>query len=484
KVSFPSGANRTFTYDAKGLLLSFQDHVPVAGKPAVDTIWLRNGTTDEFLSKRDNGKVYERSKVVPTKNGDVEYTGKDGKSHLSEALDLDRVSRGEFVMTGESVIEARDNLKTALSKSKLDEKRFLKWLTEFETKAAANKISPEAVAKTMDNLSEILTSTAKSPHYDQAQRETIVDTAMHNLARPLEIDQGSHPTCNVTSVEVYAAVRHPDEYSRLLKEVTLIGKWKAFKGETVTPPAEALKPGKDEKGYNLDKPDSGTRNMASQVVQMTLINGMYEAGKMNTKTVDKSAYRYVLGPNRTRTEVMNGQTVMIDVGEDLLVDGNKTALKDKNGHEIEGPEMVQDNVLESAVMFFGSEPPYIKCAGYADLPTGREYFNDLPDKQTLLKWKADGKLPILTPTMGGAHSQTIHDVWEDPNTGEVWVLLDNQHGEPEVKGTSRKSGEGDGDGWIKLATLHNTLKMPLQGQGFGAPVMPEIHKYSHPSKKD
>lgn len=48
-------------------------------------------------------------------------------------------------------------------------------------------------------------------------------------------------------------------------------------------------------------------------------------------------------------------------------------------------------------------------------------------------------MPILTPTMGGAHSQTIHDVWEDPKSGQLWVLLDNQHGEPEVKGSKRKS---------------------------------------------
>ncbi len=481
KVSFPSGAQRTFSYDAKGRLTSFQDHVPVSGKPAQDTTWSRNGDTEDFQSKRDNGKTYQRTQVAPTKNGDIQYVGKDGNAHVSEALDLDRVSRGEFVMTGESVSEARDNLKTALAKTKLDEKRFLKWVQEFETKAATNKLSQEAVAKTLDNLSEILSSSVKSANYDQTQRETIVDTAMHNLARPLEIDQGSHPTCNVTSVEVYAAVRHPEEYSRLLKEVVLTGKWKTFAGETVTPPAEALKPGKDEKAYSLAKVDSGMRNLASQVVQMTLINGAYETGKMDTKTADKKAHRYIMGPNRTRTEVMNGQTVMIDVGEDLLVDGNKTPLLDKNGREIEGPEMVQDNVLASAVLFFGYEPPYIKCAGYADLPTGREYFNELPDKAKLLKWKADGKMPILTPTMGGAHSQTIHDVWEDTKTGELWVLLDNQHGEPEVNGSSRSSGEGDGDGWIKLSTLHDTLKMGLQGSTYGKPVMPVIQKYSHPS---
>ena len=42
-------------------------------------------------------------------------------------------------------------------------------------------------------------------------------------------------------------------------------------------------------------------------------------------------------------------------------------------------------------------------------------------------------------------------------------------------------GEGDGDGWIKLETLHKTLRMSGEGRGYGLPVMPQINKYDHPS---
>ncbi|MCA9802311.1 MAG: hypothetical protein KC777_10005, partial [Cyanobacteria bacterium HKST-UBA02] len=483
---FASGARRDFTYDATGLE-SFRDYAPrddAAGD--YKTEWVRDGNGRDFVSARDNGKQYKRRDVTVDARGDIDYLGSDNKRHLSKADDLDRIASGEFIMTAESITEARDRLTTTATQAGIDMKRFGGWMKEFEERSVKEKLDPEQVVKTMDNLSDIL-QTNKSPHFDEQQRKTIVETAMHNIARPLEIDQGSHPTCNVTSTEVYAAVKHPDQYARLLKEVTATGSWTGTDGKTATPPAAALKPGKDESSYDLDTPDSGKRNLASQVVQMTLINAMYETGKMNDTDaqgnikVDRSDIRYILGPNRTQTMVQNGQRITIDQGEDQLVE-NGAQVKGKNGQPVDGPEMIQDKVIESCKMFFGEVPPHIENSGYSDHTGRREYFNDLPDKQRLLDMKAKGELPILTPTMGGMHAQTIHDVWEDPKTGQLWVLLDNQHGEPEVKGSERRSGEGDGDGWITLETLHKTLKMPGQGSGYGQPVMPQIKKYDHPSK--
>jgi len=483
---FAGGARRDFTYDARGLK-SFRDYAPrddAAGDYQTD--WVRDGNGKDFISTRDNGKQYTRRDVSVDASGDIDYLGSDNKRHISKADDLDRIASGEFIMTAESITEARDRLTTSATQAGIDMKRFGGWMREFEERSVKEKLDPEKVVRAMDNLSDIL-QTNNSPHFDEQQRKTIVETGMHNLARPLEIDQGSHPTCNVTSTEVYAAVKHPDQYARLLKEVTATGSWTGTDGKTATPPAAALKPGKDESSYDLDKPDSGKRNLASQVVQMTLINAMYETGKMNDTDaqgnvkVDRSDIRYILGPNRTQTMIQNGQRITIDQGEDQLVQ-NGTQVKGKNGQPVDGPEMIQDKVIESCKMFFDEVSPHIENSGYSDHTGRREYFNDLPDKQRLLDMKAKGELPILTPTMGGMHAQTIHDVWEDPKTGQLWVLLDNQHGEPEVKGSERRSGEGDGDGWITLDTLHRTLKMPGQGSGFGQPVMPQIKKYDHPSK--
>ncbi len=502
-VTFPSGATRTFDYDKEGLK-SIKDHIPTK-EGTHDIEWTRDG--DKFVSKREGGKTYTRDKVSVTDDADVNYVGTDKKPHTAKVRDIDRIASGEFVMGSESLLEARDKLNDAVKNSGLDQDRFNKWLKEFEANAGKNKLPPEKVVRTMNNLADILLAKDKSPHFDAKQKETLVDTAMHNLARPLEIDQGSHPTCNVTSVEVWAAVKHPDQYTRLLKEVALSGKWTTSEGKKFEPTTNykgtdpsgteqvynSIKPGKDELKYDLNKPDSGDRNLASQVLQMTLINAMYEHGHMN-KVDDKTGkvkedntnVRYVMGPNRTKTEFQPGgiQTIT-DMGEDLLMRDGKPVLNAKGQPTEGGPGMVQDHVLKSGELLTGEEPPHIKCTGYYDDPqTGqRKYTNDLIDKERLLDMKKKGEIPILTPTMGGAHSQTIHDVWEDPKSGQVWVLLDNQHGEPEVKGAERKSGEGDGDGWITLDVLHKTLKMGGQGADCGKPVMPTVHKYSHPSER-
>lgn len=484
EIHFTSGAKRSLQYDDKGLK-SFRDELATKTDKQ-DILWTRKGDGTTFESRRADGKTYERQSVVPKDNGDLSYKGLDGQNHVSVARDLDRMARGELILSAESLLEARNKLQDVLATTSLDQKRFLSWLKEFEARATGNKLPQEKIVKTMENLAALLSQSKDGPVFNKTEREIMADTAMHNLARPLEIDQGSHPTCNVTSIEVYAAVKHPDQYTRLLREVANNGKWTTAKGETVTPPVKALTAGKDEKSYDLTKPDSNLRNRASQVVQMTLINGMYETGRMDKIvdkkiTEDRTGWRYVLGPNREKVEILNGSQVTTDLGEDLLIGKDNKPIKDKNGNDVSEPSMVQDNVIASGEMMFGETAPYIKCSGYADIPgQERKYFNYLPDSKEMLKFKEDGRLPILTPTMGGMHAQTIHDVWQDPKSGKVWVLLDNQHGEPEVKGKGRNSGEGDGDGWIELDTLHKTLKMRGQGTEFGKPVMPTITKNQHP----
>jgi hypothetical protein len=500
-VSFPSGATRRFSYDDQGLS-KFVDHIPTKDGAKHDLTWERD-KDGSFVSKRENGKVFRREQVSVTDDADIKYLGTDKTPHEAKVRDIDRIARGEFVLSSESIVEARDRLVDAVKSSGIKPDRFNKWIKEFEENAVTDNVAPEKVVKAMNNLSDILLTKEKSPDFTGEQLESIVETGMHNITKYLEIDQGSHPTCNVTSVEVVAARKHPDEYTRLLKEVALKGHWITSEGKKATPPTgykgtdpdgkqqvyNSIKPGKDEKNYDVGKPDSGERNIASQIVQMTLINAMYEHGHMNKvddkgKVLDdRSASRYVMGPNRELVEITPGGKTITDLGEDLLMRDGKPVLGADGKPTKGGPDFVQEHVVQACQLLFAEKPAYIKASGFWDDNTGkRNYMNDLPDKQRMLDWKKDGKLPILTPTMGGAHAQTIHDVWEDKSSGKLWVLLDNQHGEPEVKGKGRNSGEGDGDGWITLDDLHATIKQSAQGAGFGKPVMPTVHKYSHPSK--
>lgn len=341
---------------------------------------------------------------------------------------------------------ARDLFLEAAKKAGLKESRVKEYLKSLDARASKYGVKQDQIDAALNNLRAILEdSGAKSP-FDEAQRKNLVETALHNIAVPTEIDQGYHPTCNITTVEVYVASKHPDKYTDLVKQVALQGKYMTAEGKEVTPPKKAIKPGRDEKAYDLDKPSNDKRNHSSQVFQMTVVNAMYELGKVERNGQKLTDHRYIMGPVRTKP-IPNG---WIDLGEDLMVDGNGNAVIDSNGEEKTDPGFtVQDNINASKLVI-GYDMPYIdgprqEIHTYPDGTVVRMPWKyDLPTKDRLLKAKKDGKLPMGVPTLGGAHVQTIHDVVVDKN-GTCWVLIDNQHGD-------------SGDGWVTLDDLHRAQK--------------------------
>jgi YD repeat-containing protein len=431
RVEFESGSSRKFEY-AADKLKSITDTIKQKDK-LTERIWTRDGTSNNFVSEF-NGKKYTRQvNENPSPNGDYKYVGKDKRQRVDQSKDLERRARGESLFTSESLQEAKDNLLDACMTKGIKTDRIEKYLLDFEKNATKWATKPEKLAKALDNLTQILASPEKSKHYTESQRKVIFETALHNLGRPMEIDQGYHPTCNVTTVEVYSAVRHPDEYARLCKEITLKGNYKTSDGKTVTPPKNALMPGEDERAYDLDKPNVNKRNFASQIVQMTLINGAYELGHVVKQGRVLTDTRYVM-------EKISWQNIgggrMRKVGEDRLAD--------KHGNprgSDSGPDFTQTEVLAASKLMLGYEMPYIKGP---TSPDGHNWTFDLPTRDRLLKAKENGRLPLGVPTIGGQHVQTIHDVTVD-KSGTLWVLLDNQHGEAK-------------DGWITLADLHRTQR--------------------------
>lgn len=356
---------------------------------------------------------------------------------------------------------ARQRLVDAAHARGLDTARIKGFLTKLDATSARYGTSEKQLIDAVDGLTEILASTTRSPLYTGKQLEMAFEAALHNISCPMEIDQGYHPTCNVTTVEVFAAARHPDKYVALVKEIVLTGAFTAKDGRVARPPKNALLPGDDENSYDITQPNSDKRNLASQIVQMTLINSAYELGHvLKQKAVRKADgttenvmapvtdRRYVLGKRRKKP-YGNG---FIDLGEDMLVDLNGKGIINQHTKELEdGPAFTQDEVVAASKMWLGYEMPYIATPYMTtthDPRTGKTtqspWVYDLPDGARLLKAKADGKFPLGVPTIGGAHVQTIHDVVVDKR-GNTWVLLDNQHG------TER-------DGWVVLSDLHSTQK--------------------------
>lgn len=344
-----------------------------------------------------------------------------------------------------NVDKARSEFQSAAQSAKLDYPRLTTRMTEFEARATANSVSEKQIADTYLVLAVLLNSTGDGPYFDAAARERLVELVMHNLARPTKIDQGAHPTCNVTTLEVYLAARHPDVYADLVKQVVLTGEYMTAKKEVLHPPKAAIMPGEDEKNFDMDKPASNKRNHASQIIQMTLINGVYESGRYhstdrNGKKIDCTGWRYVMGkPVKKTFPVPGGWAYVVD--EDRLIDANGNQIRDPNGDLSTSPILIGDDVLSASDMVLGYKMPYLNSPY---MIPGKPWVFDLPTKDRLLKYKADGKLPLGVPTMHGNHVQTIHDVFVATD-GTVWILIDNQH------------GEGN-DGWITLVELHSTMK--------------------------
>lgn len=463
KVEFPSGSSRSFTYEGEKLQ-QIKDELALPGKTQVKT-WTREGNSDDFALEGAANKRVRTITDPPTANGDYSYKTQDGKSRQDTVRNLERVATGEISLSSDNLQEAKQDLLAAAKQRGLSEKRMGEYVDQIEKRITGGSITEAQVSKSLDNLTQILEFSGTSPNYDRDQLNTLAETALHNIANPMEIDQGAHPTCNVTTVEVYSASRHPDEYTRLAKEIGLTGQWKTAAGDIIKPPANALKPGDDEKVYSLDKPNSEKRNLASQVVQMTVINGLYESGNMdrmeNGKVVEsRKDWRYVMVPSQkvTGTEVSNGMQVTVTrtIGEDRLVNGKGQPI----GKEDAGPSLTVDDNRTASEMMLGYKMPYIDGPHKIE---NNPWVYDLPDEARLLKAKADGHLPMGVPTMGGMHVQTIHDVQKGKD-GRLILLLDNQHGEQK-------------DGWVTLPDLHKTIKESKE-------LTPTIDRFGRPAQKE
>jgi hypothetical protein len=344
-----------------------------------------------------------------------------------------------------AVTKARAEFETAAKTNGLNLTRLTERIKEFEARATKNGVSLKQVAATYSSLTELLNSAKNGPYFDAATRQKLAELVMHNVARPTKIDQGAHPTCNVTTLEVYTAARHPDVYADLVKQVALTGEYVNAKKETLHPPKAALMPGDDEKNFDMDKPASNKRNHASQIIQMTFINGVYETGRYHStnfqgKKIDCTGYRYVMGPPVKTWFTLPDGNRAYTTDEDKLIDAKGNQLRDGSGQLSTSPIFIGDDVLAASEMVLGYKMPYLNSPYKVE---NQPWVFDLPTKERLLKYKQDGQFPLGVPTMHGNHVQTIHDAVE--KNGAFWILIDNQHGEKE-------------DGWITLSELHKTMQ--------------------------
>ncbi len=301
---------------------------------------------------------------------------------------------------------AREGLSEIAREKGMNVTRLNEFMDRFQQRCeearAAGLQSPshEQITKTYSTLSEMLKGPAQAGGMSDRERAELVHTTMFNLANPRKIDQGLN-LCNVTTSEEFTASRYPENYARLMKEVSLTGKFTTTSGKEITLPPGSIQ--KDEEQNRFTTENLGNnrwRNWSSKIFQETGINSVVP----------------FLQPNANYPAWGKPH---IEGKSDMSLPQIQTACEEINGKQM----------------------PYF--------PVG-----DAPTAAELIKLKEEGNFPAGVHTIhvrdrqgvvSGLHVQTIQDV--RVRGGQFQVLLDNQRG-----------GTND-QGWVSLKELHKIQQL-------------------------
>lgn len=141
---------------------------------------------------------------------------------------------------------------------------FTSHMSDFEARAIRQGISEREVIETYKEIQRILQSpeAAKLCSTVKLAREVL-----RNASEPTSIDQGQHPTCNVTSYECRLYARSPLLAARLVADVATGAGFQCEDGTLIKP--KSIQPDDEAR---KDVVPNHQRNYASQLFQLTAIN--------------------------------------------------------------------------------------------------------------------------------------------------------------------------------------------------------------------
>lgn len=409
KLTMPNGATRTFEYDSKNKLEKITDNKPTPSGERTQ-VWRKVSEgidgTNIFESQTDGGKVTARYDVANDGSGNVHFKSKapastENNSETKPDSNKERIARAAELLKpsdrSDSIEEAREQLQDLARASGIKIDRLTASMDKFEKRAkeaAAEGIrgpSDEQIAKTYDNLSELLKGKLGKDngkeYFNAKERAQLCEEALHNISAPKRINQGQNPTCNITTGEIFAACRHPEKYADTLKQVAVDGKLITTTGKEVVLDREAYTAAPDEKVFDPEGSYKGNRrNWASHILENAGINAFTQFAPRGPATW---GYRYIG--------------------------------RDSNGNGV-NPIMGGPEIQKAVKELWGGDMPYIA-------------HNVAPSAELLWAHKREGNFPIGIPTLYGydrnrqlseQHVQTIHDVREV--NGQTQVYLDDQNG--------------------------------------------------------
>lgn len=376
-----------------------------------------------------NGKVVE----VREKPTDAPHSQLDGADVQAQREKLEKLAESKIHDDGE------------LAKFKADMQRFedrMKTMEETYKKQGlspeeAHKKAQEQTAKTFENISRLMEAKDNpATGVDETKRMVLAEQIMSQAATPTSIDQGSHPTCNVTTVESRTYTTNPAEASKLVVDVATTGEYVCKDGKHIKVDAGSMVP---YDAAETNPPKDGGRSYASQIFQVTAVNIHYQ------KDGD---WRYEQHkPDYTAKPPDNGERLM-DYSEtppkEMELSLWEEYIEGREESELHAPGLSDEEIVDIDTELNGEQKSwYIRHGEDGDDGKVSEVESEKELQDKIAQAKAEGKLPIVVKVhtgnepfytdsgagaaggSGGWHVVTIRDYQEGP---PAMVKIDNQWG--------------------------------------------------------
>ncbi len=317
----------------------------------------------------------------------------------------------------------------------------------FEQRMRSKPGEQEEIGKTYLQLARLLTAGDSAP-CDQDERSLLARHIISNAARPYNIDQGDHRTCNAAAVEVRTYCLYPGQAARVVADIGCTNKYTTASKTVVSLDYLSMRKDTESTDYGFFP---AQRNYASQIFQVTAVNAFWR-----TQPGDISYRQQRAQPG--------------DTGERLW-DGEK---KEEIGR---GPQLTVNSITDMSYEITGRhETTVLYCKSEeATFETQTDAFPvDIKRLRGVLKQAKDGnpsiKLPLIvsvytqnkpfseysTPGKNGAGGGHVVNIMDyDPDTEEVTV--DNTWGR--AKDHTGNRGEKPK---MKLADLEAAMHQPAK----------------------
>lgn len=327
--------------------------------------------------------------------------------------------------------EAREKLtKEAEEKFKNDPAKleaFKENMRLFEQRAEKDKLSPAEIAKTYAEINRLLEAKGDKPLKPE-QRKTIAEQIMRQAADPTTIDQGSHNTCNMATVESRMYTRNPSAAARLVADVALTGEYVATDGRRVR-----LNPGAHDEARNPNTYD-GERSHASEIFQVAAVN--LHIDQENRKMNPRGQLRYEQHPVKPGSLDTGERIIDYGVKPPRVIDYHPGIFASNLGNLSDVYAAITGK-SEKGIVIARDRPALDPSDGVTRI-TSESQLNE-----ELARAKREGKLPLIVAVntsmepfwsdsgagsaggSGGGHVVTITDYTPGP---PAKVTIDNQWG--------------------------------------------------------